>query len=100
MHKIGIYHLDLKTENILIDKDYNPKIWDFGLASNNSGKLTDSFGTDCYKPPQLFEGKEYTGEKEDVFYLGSLLFIIVVGLPCFKSAERTNKLYRLIIKNK
>ena len=100
LHKIGIYHLDIKTENILIDKNYNPKICDFGLGSDDPGKLTDTSGTDCYKPPQLFEEKEYTGEKADIFYLGSLLFIIVVGRPCFQSAEKTNKLYRLIIKNK
>ena len=99
IHKIGIYHLDLKTENIVFDKDYNPKICDFGLASDNSGKLTSISGTKRFKPPQLFEKKEYTGEKADIFYLGSLLFIIVVGKFCFGSARKTNKLYNLIINN-
>ena len=99
LHKIGIYHLDLKTENIVFDKDYNPKICDFGLASDNSGKLNDYSGTKRFKPPQFFEKKEYSGEKADIFYLGSLLFIIVTGQFCFQSARRKNDLYNLIINN-
>ena len=67
IHKIGIYHLDLKTDKIIIDKYYNPKICDFCLASDNSGKLTDSFGTDCYKPPQLFVKKKIYWGKSRCF---------------------------------
>jgi len=33
MHKLGIVHWDLKPENMLMDKDMNVKIADFGLGN-------------------------------------------------------------------
>ena len=96
-HNIGVYNLDIKIDNILLDNHFNPKISDFGLGSNNPGLLTESRGTKNYMPPQMLENKEYTGVKADIFNLGSLLFIIVVGYPCFNYAIKTDYYYKHIV---
>ena len=97
-HNIGVYHLDLKVDNILLDDKYNPKICDFGLGSDDSGILVGYRGTKEYMPPQILEHKQYTGIKADIFCLGSLLFIIVTGLPCFHCAEKKDYFYKFIVK--
>ena len=103
LHKAGIYHRDLKIDNIVIDNNYNPKICDFGFATDKKGILTDTCGTRDYNAPQKFEKKvEYSGEKADIFSLGCILFKLVVAGDCFEDkADKDDKYYKYIIeKNK
>ena len=66
-HEHDICHRDLKLENILLDKDFCPKICDFGFACINSPDLTRVLGTNCYLPPEMNENKPYDGKKVDIF---------------------------------
>ena len=60
MHSKKISHRDLKLENILIDRDLNLKIADFGYASFNRTDLLSSYrGTFTYMAPEIKEGKPY-----------------------------------------
>jgi serine/threonine protein kinase len=54
LHKCNpiIVHLDIKPQNILLDKDYTPKLTDFGLAKFLDGKDEDVV---C-APPIFFIG--------------------------------------------
>ena len=45
LHSNGICHRDMKLENILLDKEYNCKIIDFGFATKLEGKNGDGFNT-------------------------------------------------------
>ena len=45
----------------------------------------------------MIENKEYHTVKVDIFYLGSLLYIIVVGARCFESSIKTDDYYKHII---
>lgn len=81
-HKNSITHRDLKLENILIDQDGNIKIVDFGLANfMEAGKLLSTFcGSPLYAAPEMLNGSKYVGPKVDVWSLGVLLYIIVIGV--------------------
>ena len=96
MHQQGICHRDLKTQNILLDEKYNPKICDFGFATYISDKLKDCLGTKRYAAPEIFKSKCYNGVKIDIFSLGVILFDIATGHSSFKEAKYNDPLYKFI----
>ena len=71
-HELNICHRDIKSENILLDENYNPKIIGFNYATKNSINLKDGIDINNleYKPPEISEEKEYDGKKADIFNLG------------------------------
>lgn len=60
---------DLKCENILLDKDNNVKLTDFGFATTFNGtKLLDTCcGSFAYAPPEILRQQKYNGFKADVW---------------------------------
>ena len=78
IHSRGYVHRDLKTQNILLDKNLDMKLCDFGLtklkSELNSGS-GQSAGTPCYMAPELFDRKFYD-DKIDVFAFGTVLWEI------------------------
>ncbi len=81
-HKLGIVHRDLKPGNIMIDKDGQAKVMDFGIARSLLGKgLTGEgaiIGTPEYMSPEQVEGKE-ADQRADIYALGIILFEMVTG---------------------
>jgi serine/threonine protein kinase len=61
-HRLGVVHRDLKPQNIMIDKEGNARIMDFGIARSLSAKgITGSgvmIGTPEYMSPEQAEAKE------------------------------------------
>ena len=85
-HRAGIYHRDIKTENILIDRNKKIKVIDFGFSvkSTPNTKLTLFCGTPNYMSPEIILKKEYYGGPSDSWALGVLLFVIACGYFPFK----------------
>ena len=82
VHNMSCVHRDLKLENILLDKNENVKLCDFGFTREYEGKMSylQTFcGTVCYSPPEMLKGEKYAGEKVDVWSLGVILFTLLAG---------------------
>ena len=97
-HEHDICHRDLKLENILLDKDFCPKVCDFGFACINSPNLTQVLGTKGYLPPEMYETRPYDGKNVDIFCLGEALMILVTGIPGFEIATKNNQYYQKICR--
>uniref|UniRef100_A0A0E0MDT3 Protein kinase domain-containing protein n=2 Tax=Oryza punctata TaxID=4537 RepID=A0A0E0MDT3_ORYPU len=80
--KPPIYHLDLKPDNILLDKNMVPKLADFGLSklfTEEKTRVTQTpIGTVGYLPPEYIE-KNVLSNKLDIFSLGVVMLNIIAG---------------------
>lgn len=81
IHNRGILHRDLKSSNILLNKQGVLKIADFGLARfyarNKRNDYTNRVITQWYKPPELLYGATIYGPEVDIWSAGCVVLISV-----------------------
>ena len=86
-HKLGVVHRDLKPQNIMIDREGNARIMDFGIARSLKAKgITDGgiiIGTPEYMSPEQVDGKD-TDQRADIYALGVILFEMLTGKVPFE----------------
>lgn len=87
-HANGVIHRDIKPENIMIGRDGEIKLIDFGLSrkreSNN--QMNTLAGTPYYMAPQVFDGSY--NYKCDIWALGVLMYVLLSGYLPFQGENR------------
>ena len=81
LHSRKIVHCDLKSPNILMDKNYNIKLGDFGLSrfiGKNSENIKGRIGTPHWMAPEILLGGKYEYHS-DIFSFGMILWEILTG---------------------
>ena len=101
LHKNYMAHRDIKLENILMTRDYEIKIIDFGFGMYNPENKLQSFfcGTPNYMPPEIAFKKPYVGQKADLWSLGVLVYKMYCADFPFKG-KNEKELYKAIKKGK
>lgn len=95
VHLNNCVHRDLKLENIMLDKNENVKLCDFGFTREyERNKLLQTFcGTVCYSAPEMLKGERYMAHAVDIWSLGVILYALLCGeLPFDEDIEEDTKL--------
>jgi serine/threonine protein kinase len=86
-HRLGVVHRDLKPQNVMIDREGNAKIMDFGIArSLHSRGLTSTgviIGTPEYMSPEQADARD-VDRRSDVYSFGVILYEMVTGRVPFE----------------
>lgn len=100
-HRAGVVHRDLKPANVMIDREGEPIVMDFGLAwmvHETDARVTQSgaiIGTPAYMSPEQAEGEpDKIGAASDIYSLGAMLYELLAGRPVYTGSV-TNVLYKL-----
>ena len=98
VHALGMVHRDLTPRNILVSKNGQPKVMDFGLVqlAETSRELTRTgltLGTPQYMAPEQARG-EATGSHTDLYALGAVLYKAITGVAPFDADNDQAVLYQ------
>ncbi|KAK4856175.1 hypothetical protein QYF36_014840 [Acer negundo] len=101
-HNKGIFHRDLKLENLLVDSKGNIKISDFGLSAlpqhfRDDGLLHTTCGSPNYVAPEVLNNRGYDGATSDIWSCGVILYVILTGYLPFDDRNLA-VLYQKIFK--
>ncbi len=99
-HQNGVIHRDVKPGNIILDRNGQPYLGDFGVAKMAQVNLTRSgllFGTPGYISPEQFMGEKIDG-RSDLFSLGVMLYVLLTGEEPFarRGMELTTIMKRIL----
>ncbi|KAK7311325.1 hypothetical protein RJT34_09386 [Clitoria ternatea] len=88
--KPSVIYRDLKSSNILLDKDFHPKLSDFGLAKfgptgDQSYVATRVMGTQGYCAPEYASSGKLT-MKSDIYSFGVVLLELITGRRAYDEA--------------
>jgi serine/threonine protein kinase len=102
-HNNKIIHRDLKPSNIMITREGDVKIMDFGIAKvidydKSLTKTGSKLGSPAYMSPEQVLGKT-TDHRSDIYSLGVIYFEMLTGKPAYNKKDTTEfEIYNSIVK--
>eukprot|EP00884_Botryococcus_braunii_P022741 jgi/Botrbrau1/9150/Bobra.160_3s0022.1 len=86
LHSQGVYHADLKPQNMLLAGNCSVKLIDFGSSQRVAAgtRLTSTKGTPAFMSPEVVSGLPYLPFPADLWALGISLFMFLYGHAPFK----------------
>jgi serine/threonine protein kinase len=92
-HAVGVVHRDIKPQNILVNREGELFLTDFGLAKcmvedgSYVTRATESVGTPRYAAPEQMTG-QVVDQRADLYSLGAVLYELLTGRPPFSDFEK------------
>lgn len=86
-HRRGIIHRDLKLSNLMLSRDGQIKLTDFGVARTGTSDLTMAgslIGTPAYMSPEQFTARHPADHRTDIYASGVILYELLTGKRPFE----------------
>ena len=105
LHQKGMCHRDLKPDNILFTTGFDIKVTDFGFMLPLEGRQREAWlksrvGTLTYMAPEVLAREKYQGKQADIYSLGVILFILLIGNMPMESASSDDRFFKYLAANK
>ena len=97
-HEQGVLHLDIKPANILLDRNGEPRVTDFGLFALLSSKKLDGVGgtPQFMAPEQAIGDTAKLSPASDIYSLGAVLFAAMSGRPPLVASNEQDLILKVV----
>jgi len=96
-HSRGVFHLDIKLENILVNDRFQTKLIDWGFChfaqTLEDDTCSNYLGSIEYCSPEILQRRPYSGKSADTFSLGIILFTLLFAEFPWSAKERLQALH-------
>ncbi|XP_033328921.2 STKc_myosinIII_N_like and MYSc_Myo21 domain-containing protein ninaC isoform X1 [Megalopta genalis] len=104
LHENNVMHRDIRASNILLTKEGEVKLVDFGLSravQGEMGKRYTCVGSPCWMAPEVASSKENSsssgyGNRADVWAIGITAIELAEGKPPFQDMHPTRALFQIV----